>query len=578
MTSRPRRYSDTAIRRLLRQRFDIHQLRPGQREVIDSVLAGHDTLAVMPTGAGKSLCYQLPALLMPGITIVVSPLIALMQDQADKLDDAGVDVAQVNSTLSRSEEQQALEDIDVERSEIVFTTPERLGSAEFLARIAGHVIDLLVIDEAHCVSQWGHDFRPAYLELGAAIAKLGHPPVLALTATATNPVIADIREQLGLAAMRVIDTGMYRPNLRYRVVQVVNDDEKRQALADVLGEHGGASIVYAATVKAVEALHARLDGAGLPAARYHGRMPAGERRRAQDAFMQGRLRLMIATNAFGMGIDKPDIRQVVHYQMPASLLAYYQESGRAGRDGKPADCVLLYDAADRRIQQYLIGRRQPSVPDLSRLCQALQSLARASDEGAGIDPLQQALPSWSANRVRIGLRLLRDAGLAEPLAGSLWRPRDGESAPGAALERAITRHEQKTRRDREALERLTFYAQTGFCRWKVLLESFGERLDRECCGHCDNCRNPPQIHVDAATAPRPARPQATVPLVTAQPAVRLRRTRAGERVAAFVAGDRVRARKYGLGEVVSASATEVAVVFADGVTRRFLPSAVRRQA
>jgi ATP-dependent DNA helicase RecQ len=341
---------------MLRRTFGMRRLRPGQREVIESVLARRDTLAIMPTGAGKSLCYQLPALQMKGTTVVVSPLIALMKDQADKLEERGVDAATLNSAFTKSEQAAAMRAIRAREADFVFTTPERMADPEFLRKLKESRIDLFVVDEAHCISQWGHDFRPAFGQLGAALRALGDPPLLALTATATQDVVDDIAEQLGRKRMHVINTGVYRPNLGFEVFQTTNESEKRQLLLEVV-RSGGAGIVYVATIKTAKAIHAWLLEQGEKAVLYHGRLPARERTQIQEAFMSGRARTMVATNAFGLGIDRQDIRYVVHYQLPGSLEAYYQEAGRAGRDGEEARCTLLYDHTDRRVQLFFARKR-----------------------------------------------------------------------------------------------------------------------------------------------------------------------------------------------------------------------------
>jgi RecQ family ATP-dependent DNA helicase len=344
------------LKNLLRRRFGLRALRPGQREVIESVLAGRDTLAIMPSGAGKSLCYQLPTLHMRGTTLVVSPLIALMKDQSDKLEERGVDAAAMNSALSQRERREALRRIRGREADFIFTTPEQLANPAFVDKLKAKPIDLFVVDEAHCITQWGHDFRPAYLGLGAALRALGNPTLLALTATATPDVIEDIGRQLGRPRMRVLNAGVYRPNLYFEVLQTTNEAEKKQTLLELV-RSGGAGIVYCATVRAAKELHGWLAKQGEEAQLYHGRLGGRERAERQDAFMSGAARTMVATNAFGMGIDRQDIRYIVHYQLPGSLEAYYQEAGRAGRDGEEARCTLLYDHADRRVQLYFARKR-----------------------------------------------------------------------------------------------------------------------------------------------------------------------------------------------------------------------------
>jgi ATP-dependent DNA helicase RecQ len=489
---------------MMREVFGHRRLRPGQEEVIRSVLSGRDTLAIMPTGAGKSLCYQLPALHLPGTTVVVSPLISLMKDQVDKLAGAGVEAAQVNSALTESERRENLEQFTSEQSDLLFTTPERITDPAFLSTINGGRVTLVVIDEAHCVSEWGHDFRPSYLALGAAVRELGRPPVLALTATATPEVVEDIRKQLGLRSLRVFNTGIYRPNLSYEVLRVTNEQEKRQHLARILRETEGTGIVYCATVKAAEALEETFRGTDLSLRLYHGKLPAAERRQHQELFMAGRLKAMIATNAFGMGIDKPDIRFVVHYQMPGSLEAYYQESGRAGRDGEEARCTLFYQLDDRRTQLFFMGGRYPKAEDLSAVYDALHALG-ADAEPAALADVQERAAGVARSKVRVALAQLKGAGLVRETKGVRFKLLRAGATP-RELELVAREGGERGERDREKLERVMLYGQSADCRWKLLHEYFGEEFEPASCGHCDNCLHPleEQLGLNGSGA-RPAR-------------------------------------------------------------------------
>ena len=536
------------IQRLLRSVFGIARLRTGQQEVIDSVLAGRDTLAIMPTGSGKSLCYQLPAALLPGATLVVSPLISLMKDQLEKLHALGITAVQLNSSLSRAEEDDAVARIAQGGRLIIFCTPERLASPAFLSLLAGAPPSLVVIDEAHCISQWGHDFRPAYLDIAAALRALGRPPVLALTATATGEVMADIDTQLEARKLHVINTGIYRTNLRYRVIQVTNAAEKHDTVLRLLRETAGVGIVYAATVKAVEDLAARLAELGESVTCYHGKLTARDRQHNQDLFMTGERRIMVATNAFGMGIDKPDTRFVIHLQVPANLEAYYQESGRAGRDGLPADCTLLYFQEDKRVQQFFLAKHYPTAEELAAIVAAAQDLPATFTFAA----LAAGLPEFSDGHLKVCLKLLKDGKLLRQdrkLGYSLKAP----SARSPSYAQLAQIYVDKQERDKQALEQMVAYAQSGLCRWKLLLDYFGDAGDFARCCTCDNCQSPPALAAPIILDELPPAP-AQAPAPAPQIAV----------------GSRVRVPRYQIGTVLSVAGDQVTIAFPENTTRTFM--------
>ena len=556
---------------LLRDIFGLERLRHGQADVIGNVMAGKDTLAIMPTGAGKSLCYQLPALMLTGRTLVVSPLIALMKDQCDKLREAGIDAVQLNSSLATADIDEAEEAVRSGRARIVFTTPERLADASFRALVVQSPTSLLVIDEAHCISQWGHDFRPSFLEVGAALSALGRPTLLALTATASEDVADDIVAQLDVPLERV-STGVYRPNLNFSVLNVSNEREKLAQLSSLIAAESGPTIVYASTIKAVESVHDALTAAGHVVARYHGRLSPKERREQQDAFMHGTVRIIVATNAFGLGIDRADVRNVIHYQMPGGLDAYYQEAGRAGRDGEAARSVLLYLAGDKAVQRFFLAGRYPAFEDVEAVYMKLLERP-AEGDGWTIEALHQALER-PRSKVQVALVLLRRQRAVVVDRQGLLSIREG-GLDTAAVVRLVDGYRRKREHDAALLEQMVFYGQTGYCRWQVLLNHFGAEVDVEHCGHCDNCAR--QVAANAAAVRRAdqlaaaaAEPQPVALRVPNSPP-------ATATPAAFHVGDRVRVPRYGKGVVVDADSLHVTVGFPTGERRSFLPSFVSRE-
>ncbi len=463
----------TDLDRALLDRFGFRQFRPGQREVVEAVLAGRDVVAVLPTGSGKSLCFQLPAVLLEGTTLVVSPLIALMKDQVDSLRARGIRAAAVHSGLAAAERAAAERDLATGRLMLVYVAPERLASPAFRGALETARVARLVVDEAHCISQWGHDFRPDYRRLGGLRAELG-VPAAAFTATATPEVRADIGRQLGMRDPLEQVAGFERPNLTLEVAHCRTRRDKEDRLDRILGDVGPPGIVYAATRKNVDAWAASLLGRGLRTGTYHGGL--GDRARAdtQEDFLAGRDEVMAATNAFGMGVDKPDIRFVVHADVPGSVESYSQEAGRAGRDGGPARCTLLFSPADVRTQEFFLQTANPAAEVFFDVWSLL-------GQGASDEEIEERAGTTATTRLSAvtAARLLRRAAEAEGVAlGSGRAPVDLEARA------------QKERRDRERLDTILRYAYTRTCRTRFIFDYFagaarGGAAPR--CGTCDVC-------------------------------------------------------------------------------------------
>jgi ATP-dependent DNA helicase RecQ len=475
-------------------RFGHVSLRPGQADVIADVLGGHPTIAVMPTGAGKSLCYQLPAIVLGeagGVTLVVSPLIALMKDQVDALRARGIAAVALTSAAGPDEQRDILNGIRARAYTLVYVAPERFRSPRFVEalREAAASIALVAIDEAHCISEWGHDFRPDYRRLGAIVRELA-PRVVALTATATPEVRRDIAHQLGMESPRLHVRGFDRPNLTLEVHKVGGADDKSDRLVELVRmRDGGVALVYAATRKNAEAYAHALKQAGMRARVYHAGLEGDVRARAQDKFMTGELDVIVATNAFGMGVDKRDIRLVVHADMPRSPEAYYQEVGRGGRDGKPTRCVLLFNHSDVRLQEFLIDASYPSA----ELLREMWKLLRDPRLGAGQDDeiearLKARVPEAKSNAtIGAALRiLLRHGMLARNEDGVVATRPEPNAYPPLDVESLARRAEL----ERAKLRTMIDYAYYPRCRRQYVLEYFGDedwRSRDRACGACDNC-------------------------------------------------------------------------------------------
>jgi ATP-dependent DNA helicase RecQ len=467
-----------------RKSFGYEQLRPGQLDAILSLLAGRDTLVVMPTGWGKSAVYQIAALLLDGPTVVVSPLISLQRDQvASLLGRTGMTAASANSSQSRSDQAAAFDAVSDGSVEFLFLSPEQLAKREVVDMLKAAKPSLFVVDEAHCVSAWGHDFRPDYLRLGGVIEQLGRPRVVALTATASPPVRTEIIERLRLRDPRSVVWGFDRPNLRLSVEAFRDEELKRDAVEVRAASEAKPGIVYVATRKDCEAYAAELTDLGLRAAPYHGGMRASDREDVQERFMTDQIDVVVATTAFGMGIDKPNVRFVLHADVPDSVDTYYQEIGRAGRDGQPAEVVLFYRQEDFGLRKFFASGAPDEVA--LRKVMTLVGLHMQMAGPVSLEDLRAAM-DLSASRLTALVNLLEQAGaLLETAEGLLEPCADSPDAVAAARD-AMVVAEAHRKVEQSRVEMMRGYADTQGCRRQYLLSYFGEYLDQPC-GHCDTC-------------------------------------------------------------------------------------------
>ena len=476
-----------AARTVLEQTFGLVDFRPGQGEVVAAAESGADVLFVAPTGSGKSIAYWVPGIVAGGLTIVVSPLIALMVDQVARLTQLGVPAGCLHSQMGAAERGEAMARAADAELRFLYLAPERIGTPGFLDWLGRLTVSRFVVDEAHCISSWGHDFRPDYRRLGTAIAACGRPPVGAFTATATPRVRLDIVESLGLQQPVGQVTGFVRENLTMSAVRCRGTAEKRDRLLERIRPGDGRSLVYCGRRASADEVARLLSKAGVSAASYHGALAGDERQAVYERFATGHLRVIAATSAFGMGVDFPDVRQVIHYDFPGSLEEYYQQAGRAGRDGQPSDCILLYSPQDRQLQEFFI---EHAYPDRATVRGVYREMLR---EGSGwIQDWQSRLPAVDASAVRAAVALLERAGVVEPDGGV----RRLTGAPVDFEEQAQLKEHAYAR-----VNQVMDYARSRGCRHARIADYFGEEGVARTCRSCDNCLNPAGVRTITVAAP-----------------------------------------------------------------------------
>ncbi|MGH8910221.1 MAG: RecQ family ATP-dependent DNA helicase, partial [Egibacteraceae bacterium] len=475
----------------LRRTFpDLSNFLPGQREALEAVLAHRDVVAVLPTGGGKTLVYQLAGALLDGTTVIATPLIALMQDQVRRLAE-GEDgaspqrVGAITGALRGERRRELLQQLRTGALDFFFATPEQLVRDDVRQALAHTRVDVFCVDEAHCISEWGFDFRPAYRELATAAAAMGRPPILALTATAPEAVRRDVASELGLESPVIVARGFDRPNLHFDVVHVTDPDRRDRQLAKVLGEvlePGQASVVYCTTRRESEETARALRMLGMGARYYHGGMERAVRKKVQDAFLDDDVSILCATSAFGMGIDKPDIRAVIHRTMPDSLEAYWQEAGRAGRNGRPADCVLLYRMEDRAVHDHLHRRSRPAEKTIAKMIHLLSQVNRATPEADVLAGVAEDAEVARSGAVSLLEDLDRFGYLTRFKRGIRWR-----GDPATAMEAMATHQAVQVEIEQSRLSMVAAYAETTACRRRYLLNYLGDDYGAELCLRCDNC-------------------------------------------------------------------------------------------